>query len=792
MSEIHEGKVLFSEAQWLWPQTNHFDIYNVYAHFRKDFESTVVPEGEVKLYITADQCYRLWINGVSASRGPARGYQAHWPYDEVEISKFLMAGHNYISVEVYNAGRSTFGYLSESSAGLLCAADIGNLKIRSDETWICRLDKSHKFDTARYSLQINFQEHVDTSKDDRKWISSRDIPTSDDWISPNLVKYGTLPWSDLEERQIPLLREHLKSPKSAVSTGQGVAGDDYSQWRNIASGIFKEFETAEWIPFKNKIDGDISISQTSPGKMQAIILDFGEIVVGPSKLIVDDGTKEQIIDLLFHEVLTPTETPMLLEPDSTHCRMAMANRLILSGSHVEHEFFQILGFRYVTVVIRENPSPVSLNIKAVDTGYPYSLEGSFECSDENLNGIWNICRRTEEVCSLDSYVDTPWREQAQWWGDARVQFWNTMAIDGDSRLFKRGIRSIAGQKSFNGLTYGHAPTMAHGCILPDFSLVWILSIDDYFWQTGDLSLFVEQIPRIEEVLRYFEDNQGKNGGLLGYDERFWLFLDWSSLRKDGSSAIYNMWYLLTLRTLSKLFAHIGDTHKSKAFLEKAAILENLIVDKLFDSTTGLFVDGVDETGNSYGENSVHAQTLAIMIGLKPEFQDVMFKKRILPFLNNEPLNCSVPSIYWSSYVMMLARAKGYFKEVVNYINRNWTPFIPFGTCPENFGTTYENGLGDGSYSHAWSAHPTFLLMNTLGGVVQNSVGWDLITFEPYFDEGIDWVRIVQPTPHGAIESSWERIDGKIHVDLALPIGVTAQIEISGFEGEIVDNFSCVI
>jgi len=794
MTETQIGKNLLSEAQWLWPQPNHFDIYNCYAQFRKDFYLAAVPSGEVMLYITADQCYRLWVNGVSASRGPARGYQSHWPYDEVDVSKYLQAGHNYISVEVYNAGRSTFGYLSESSAGLLCASNIGDLPIRSDATWICRLDKAHKFDTARYSFQINFQEHVDTSKDDRKWITLHDVPAGQDWISPDVVSFGSLPWSDFEERQIPLLREHIRSPKSKISIAKGPLGDDFKDWRNIAKGLFKEFESAAWIHQNDKLEENqpIVFSETPVGTMQAIILDFGEEVVGPLKIEVNGGTKGEIVDLFFHEVLSPFKSPVMIEPDSTYCRMAMANRLILSGPNVEHEFFQILGFRYVTVIIRENLSAVSLNITAVDTGYPYSLEGSFECSDENLNGIWNICRRTQEVCSLDSYVDTPWREQAQWWGDARVQFWNTMAIDGDTRLFKRGIRSIAGQKSFNGLTYGHAPTMAHNCILPDFSLVWILSVDDYFWQTGDLSLFEEQIQRIESVLNYFEDNQQKNNGLIGYDPRFWLFIDWAPIRKEKYSAIYNMWYLLTLRTVTKLYNQIGLEQKAKEFSQKSAILESKIVEVLFDSESNLFVDCADSNGERYKEHSVHAQTLAIMLGLKPEFHKTMFEKRILPFLDNEALECATPSIYWSCYVLTLARAHGFANEVLQYITRNWTPFIPYGTCPENFGTTIGNAFGNDSFSHAWSAHPTFHLMNILGGVVQKDVGWNVICFEPLFPEGIDWVRSVQPTPHGIIESSWERIDGKIQIELSLPIGVTALIKISGFEGEIVDNFSCVI
>ena len=74
-------------------------------------------------------------------------------------------------------------------------------------------------------------------------------------------------------------------------------------------------------------------------------------------------------------------------------------------------------------------------------------------------------------------------------GRARVQAWNTFMLGDDPRLLWRGIRQIAMQTAPNGLTYGHSPTMAHHCILPDYSVVWILTLFDYYWQTGDSSVY---------------------------------------------------------------------------------------------------------------------------------------------------------------------------------------------------------------------------------------------------------------------------------------------------------------
>ena len=131
----------------------------------------------------------------------------------------------------------------------------------------------------------------------------------------------------------------------------------------------------------------------------------------------------------------------------------------------------------MTVVVRNLTEPLKLRFSFKTVGYPIGTEGHFHCSDPELNQLREACEHTQRICSMDAYIDTPWREQTQWWGDARVQAWNTFAMSGDARLLRRGIHSISQQTTPDGLTYGHAPTIAHHCVLPDF-----------FFDLGDYSV----------------------------------------------------------------------------------------------------------------------------------------------------------------------------------------------------------------------------------------------------------------------------------------------------------------
>ncbi len=785
-----DGRKLLAKACWIWPGDRLSDIHNTYAHFRKDFVLSKAEKNAV-LYITADQSYRLWINGKYVTRGPARGYQSHWPYDTVCIGSFLKDGENYISVEVYNPGVSTFSYIFQSSAGFLCAGNLGSMSIFSDSTWLARYDQAHKRDTANYSIQLSFQEHVDAKRDDRTWITSPSRPKG--WQRANATAFGSMPWHDIEERGIPQLRETRRFPERCISRCHGKVAVQYKDWRNVAQGLYFELKNNSWKPEDTLLKPDnnfmVKIPSSREGAFNAVTLDMGETVVGPCSIVVEGGRADDYIDLFFHEICEKDGSPVILDIDASNpCCISMANRLVLSGNKTSYDFYQILGFRYVTIISQENTQDISLRISVNDTGYPYDIKGKFECSDRQMNDIWNICLRTEQVCSLDSYIDTPWREQGQWWGDARIQFWNTMAMDNDVRLFRRGIRSIAGQSVPNGLTYGLAPTKAHTCILPDYSLVWIMTIYDYYWQTGELSLFEEMIPRINSLLDYFRHDAPRCKGLLSYDPRYWLFLDWSNLEKKGSPTLYNMWYLLALRTLNKMFSLTGHEVEAKATAKEGNELEAKIENQLFDEDAGLFCDGLDTNGDPYKIHSVHSQTFAIMLGLKSDYHKNMFEKRILPFLKGEKLDVSVPSAYWTSYVITVAREGGFYKEALDFIKRKWSPMIAYSTCSEQF----NSGKGTSSVSHAWSAHPIFHLMNLLGGIVQDSVNWKSVVYNPYFAEGLDFVRVKVPTPHGIIESKWNRRGRNIDVSLLLPDGIKAKVRLPGHEAEVVHSFKCTI
>lgn len=763
-------------------------LYNHYAQFRRDFELSKVPR-QVPLFVTADKSYRLYVNGQMICRGPARGYQSHWPFDQVDIAAHLRRGHNWVSVEAYNPGISTFQYLHQNYAGFLCA--VGEKSVEAawkDSPWQMRRDPARSTRTARLSLQVDFQEHIDLSRDDRSWIVCETPPQ--DW-EPRLFNpkwghnylgfpFGMPPYETLEERGIPMLREERVSPRRVTSSAEGTCGAGYRSWENVAWPFIEEAkQVANWgdgsgQPAREE-DGALvlDIEPSGAGRFRAITVEVGEYVLADLAVTVDDADGGEILDFYHYQFLRDGK-PKFVRPGDG-CLVANANRMVLRTGRNNHEFYHPLGFGHFTLIVRDSTRRLTVRIQVRKVGYPFTMRGRFECSDPVLNDIHAACRRTQQLCALDAYMDTPWREQAQWWGDARVQARNTFYLDGDSRLLARGIQSVGDQPIACGLTPGHAPTSSFWCILPDFTLTWVLTLWDHYWQTGNLTLFKAMLPRVRKAMAYFHTTEARAAnGLLQFDPRFWLFEDWSDLPKQAIPTFLNLWYCLALRSLERLCEAAGKTRDARSFADQYRRHVALVMEHLYDPQRPCFHPALDPDMRPHGEPSVHDQVIALILGICPEpAQQALIDRIILPYLRGEKGTGAVPSAFWSTYVLQEATSRGFGEEVLGFIRRGWAPMLTTGTTWEGF--AWEESSG-GSACHAWTSHPASELVDLLAGVRQLAPGWASVRIAPFFANGIDRASAMVPTPRGDLNVTWQRRNGKIVGSVEAPPSIHVNID----------------
>ena len=434
---------ILKNAKWLWP----FPIdtpHNTYVQYRYDFSLKAV-SNKAPFFITADQCYMLYVNGNYICRGPARGYQASWPYDNADLGPCLRMGHNWISVRVYNSAVSTFQYLHQSTGGFLCAADWGKIKIYSGSDWIERIEPGYVMNTERLSFQLNYQEWVDARVNDQAWITAAKVPEGNGWSHPSHVRpFGVMPWHSVEPRGIPNLTGDLLPYGKTAFARCGVCAKNWRSENNLYVPVYNELKKKKkWTSFekcrKTKQGLIFQLPKAGKGKYSSVSVDMGRPCIGSLVVDAQGAAGGEIIDFFFTEGLFKDGSPIIGPELKSACSAAMVHRIELRTGKTRHELFQMMGHRYVVAIARETRRPIKLKLALRESIYPFDVKGGFESDTPVLNDIYRICVQTQRVCSLDSYVDTPWREQAQWWGDARVQAQNSFYLSSDARLLKRDL-----------------------------------------------------------------------------------------------------------------------------------------------------------------------------------------------------------------------------------------------------------------------------------------------------------------------------------------------------------------
>lgn len=89
-------------AHWIAPPGIPADSFIVF-HARRTFELNAVPARFV-VHVSADNHYRLYVNGTQVASGPQRSDVNHWRYETLDLAPHLRVGRNVIAALIWNWG----------------------------------------------------------------------------------------------------------------------------------------------------------------------------------------------------------------------------------------------------------------------------------------------------------------------------------------------------------------------------------------------------------------------------------------------------------------------------------------------------------------------------------------------------------------------------------------------------------------------------------------------------------------------------------------------------------------
>ena len=371
--------------------------------FRRTFQLSEKP-GSFVINVSADNRFRLFVNGVSVAVGPARGDLEHWRYDTLDIGGHLKKGKNSIAAIVWNyASQAPIAQITFESEFVLDGATKAEEFVATPAGW--KAKKSEAFSDAenRCAMYTGPGEKLDASKYDRSWT----LPDFDDSAWPDAVKTRdalspagrdgeNAGWS-LIPREIPQLEETpARFSKIRKFSGSGKPADF--------------------------INGE---KFTLPANSEcSIIIDNGTLTNAYPCLITNRGAGSEI-KVAYAEALYD-ERGLKGDRNSVegrHFRTPMPSDIFLpDGGPFEFSTLWWRTWRYVRLDIKTANEPLDIeDFYGIFTGYPFREEGYFKSSDASAGKIWDTAWRTARLCALETYIDCPYYEQLQYAGDTRIQ-----------------------------------------------------------------------------------------------------------------------------------------------------------------------------------------------------------------------------------------------------------------------------------------------------------------------------------------------------------------------------------
>ena len=544
------------KADWITAKGQKNEPNN-WTAFGKTFEVEKIP-AKAMAKIACDSKYWMWINGSLAvfegqlKRGPN---PKDTYYDEVDISPYLKAGVNNISLLVWYFGKEGFSHKSSGKAGLIFDCQTPDFKLISDSSW--RAVIRPEFQTAgpplpnwrlpessiRYDSRLGNFDFIKNPQKIQHW---------DDAIS--LGSYPVSPWNKLVKRPIP-------------------------QWKNHG---LKRYENRIAFPFISS--GDSIVCQ----------LPYNAHITPYFKVEAQEG---QVITIKTDHYKGGGEINVRGEYVTSDGEQAYENLGWMNGEVVYYSIPK--GVKVIDLMYRE-------------TGYDTEFSGYFKSDDPFFNTLWQKAKRTLYVTMRDTYMDCPDRERSQWWGDVVNESGEAFyALDPKGQLLtKKGILELMAWQKEDNTIYSPVPSGNWEKELPGQMLasVGYFGFWNYYWNTGDIETLKKVYPRVKKYLDVWKlDNNGILIDRITKNTKIaWYWGDWGE--NVDKQLLINAWYYLALKGYHLMSLALD--HQNEANWSQQAMVE------FKQAFNRVFWDGQQyKSPMNKDEADDRAQALAVVSGL---------------------------------------------------------------------------------------------------------------------------------------------------------------------------------
>jgi hypothetical protein len=411
----------------------------------------------------------------------------------------------------------------------------------------------------------------------------------------------------------------------------------------------------------------------------------------------------------------------------------------------------VMPFRYVEVL--GSPVPIEAGmLRQVAVHYPYEEAASaFASSDEKLNQVWEISKYSMVAPTFAGvYIDGD-RERIPYEGDAYIQQLGHYSVDRDFALAR----------------YSHEYLLEH----PTWPTEWkqhsvMMAWADWMY-TGDTEALENAYDTLVQE-KTLESHAGSDGLLNSANldcpphTPACDLVDWPEAERDGHvmrevNTVVNAFFCRNLQQMADIARALGKQSEAERYDAMVAKALAAFNQKLVDSASGLYVDGIGTT-----HSSLHSNMLPLAFGFVPAER----RGKVVEFVKSRGMACSV---YGAQYLLeglyRAGEAPAAYQLLTSESDRGWLHMIGLGATItlEAWDAKYKPNL---DWNHAWGGAPANILPRFALGVSPLTAGFGVAQIRP------------QPGPLTQVEGTVPTIRGPIKVEWNHPPGEAPSLTVS--------------
>ncbi|HEY3328858.1 MAG TPA: alpha-L-rhamnosidase C-terminal domain-containing protein [Capsulimonadaceae bacterium] len=787
-------------AQWI-RHPEALGVDPLVAAFR--LRVTITEPRTVRLHVSADERYELYLDGVAVGRGPERGDVNNWFFETYDIP--LAVGEHTVVAHTWWIGKmAAYAQMSHRPGFIVAAEGEAESTFNTGHApWETVELGGYTFTHAGQAWGTGA--NLNMRGDGMKWgFESGDC---DGWIAPVDIQQGRNRKNDNEAapgwRLKPAVLPPMLEKRVHVGTVRHIdfldasaikpAGDDKPNAmmppaeRLAAAQQVKESDIIDRIDTADiVVDPALNLS----GETSA----WNRLLAGTGSVTIPAHTTlRAIVDLGNYYAAYPEIT--LSGGAGGAVRVEWAESLYIVGKHekgnrndVDGKRFFCGGVgdtfkhdgqdsrrystlwwqagRYVQVIVVTGAEALTIDgFTLRETHYPYDVSSRFEASDSRIDAVTPIAIRAMEMCSHETYMDCPYYEQLMYVGDTRLEVLTTYAMTGDDRLPRKALSLFDWSRDTTGLTTSRYPCHTRQTI-PPFSLWWIAMVHDYAFWRNDLDFVRTLMPGVRTVVDAYVGFLNSDGLVQG--PKGWNFMDWVPSwgggtppdGQDGVSGVLNWHFVLALDLAAELERMMGEPELADRCDRYANSVAAKSMEVFFDVERGLLADDVAHT-----RWSEHSQCLALLSHRLPRDKRAVIADGLCTATDLEHT-----TIYFTHYLFeayrMIRRPDLLFKRL-----ELW-----FALDEGGFKTTFESPEPTRSDCHAWGAHPLFHYYATILGIRPQEPGFKELSIDPQLGP-LTSASGTYPHPAGPVTVDVRRDGEKLTGSITLPEGVVGVLHL---------------